>query len=196
MSYLFQSGKNLGWEEARLSVLPTLVDENKLPEVGMHTFHESWINGLAIAYVMEQSPGKGRYVTHDDLGAWDVDSEMLHAEALRNLRAHGGEQVLEGHRAPGYTLLLLANTDPFNAARLLLPELYAKLREHLGTTFYAAIPTRQFLLAFSTSNDQILEKVRLQVRSDFSQARDGLSPKMFLVTPDGVAGDPIEAETL
>jgi hypothetical protein len=88
--------------------------------------------------------------------------------------------------------------DRHNAARILLPELHRKLREHLGATFFAAIPTRGLLLAFSASDPDILARVRLQVAHDFHHAPShlALSPKLFLVTPDGIAGDPDEPEDL
>ena len=68
------------------------------------------------------------------------------------------------------------------------------LREHLGQTFFAAIPTQEFLLAFSTTNDEILSKVRQQIAADYSRAKNPISPKLFLVTPDGITGDPTERE--
>jgi hypothetical protein len=72
--------------------------------------------------------------------------------------------------------------------------LHRKLREHLGMTFYAALPSREFLLAFSTVREDVLVRVRQQIAADYSRAKEGLSQKIFLVTPDGIAGDSSEAE--
>ena len=128
--------------------------------------------------------------------AWKVPSDDLHEQAMHNLIVHSHEHIMEGRKSEGYTMLGLANADRHNATRILLPELHRKLREHLGTTFYAAMPTREVLLAFSISDDDVLTRVRREIADDFLRTPEGLSPKLFLVTPDGIAGDPANAEDL
>jgi hypothetical protein len=153
-----------------------------------------------------------RPITLEDLERWHITPEELHAQALQNLVMYSHEHTMQGQKGEGFTMLCLGGSaskaagggasptvpasaaDRHNAARVLLPELHRKLREHLGATFFAAIPTRDLLLAFSASDDAVLTRVREQVAADFTQAYLGLSPTLFLVTPDGIAGDPHDEE--
>ncbi len=65
---------------------------------------------------------------------------------------------------------------------------------NIWATFYAALPTRDILMAFSSSDDDVLSRIRQEIADDFARTPDGLSPKLFLVTPDGIAGDPADQE--
>jgi hypothetical protein len=149
-----------------------------------------------------------RPITVEDLDRWHISPEELHAQALQNLVMYSHEHTMQGQKGEGFTMLCLggnptpsgpstssgSSADRHNAARILLPELHHKLREHLGSTFFAAIPTRDLLLAFSASDELVLTRVREQVAADFTQSYQGLSPKLFLVTPDGITGDPHDEE--
>jgi hypothetical protein len=157
-----------------------------------------------------------RMITREDVARWNVSPEDLYEQALHNLVLYSHEHTMQGQKGDGLTLLCLGvggaipgvtpgpaaggggnaggGPDRHNAARVLLPELHRKLREHLGPTFFAAMPTRDLLLAFNTTDDDVLERVRQQVADDYARAAHGLSPKLFLVTPDGIAGDPHDEE--
>ena len=181
------------WESARTHVMPTLLTQPAIDSAASPMLTEEWINGLSIGYTLEDG-GTDRPITPADAKRWKVPLDDLHDQAMQNLISKSREQTMEGHKADGYTMLVLASPDKHNAARILLPELHHKLREHLGATFYAALPTREFLLAFSTARDDVLARVRHQINADYGRAKEGLSNKLFLVTPDGIAGDPDELE--
>jgi hypothetical protein len=188
------------WMRAREHVMPIFLTEKNLAEAGEAVVREEWINGLAIGYVLEEeSADQGeeparRVITQMDLTRWHKDSQELHGQALHNLVLRSREQIMEGRRADGLLMLRLAHPDRHNAARILLPELHQKLREHLGATFYAAMPAADILVAFNSSDAEILTHLRRDLEHDFRSAREPLSPKFFQVTPDGIAGDPIDAE--
>lgn len=146
-----------------------------------------------------------RPITLDDLERWNISLEELHNQALQNLIVNSHEHTMQGQKGDGFTMLCLGGNPPsnlpgdadrHNAARILLPELHRKLREHLGATFFAAIPTRDLLLAFSASDPAVFARVREQIAADFSHSLQGLSPKLFLITPDGITGDPHDEEDL
>ncbi len=181
------------WESARTHVMPTLLTQSAIDSSPSPLFTDEWINNLSIGYTLEDG-GTDRPITPDDVKRWNVQLEDLHDQAMQNLISRSREQTMEGHKADGYTMLVLASPDKHNAARILLPELHHKLREHLGPTFYAALPTREFLLAFATGRDDVLARVRHQINADYGRAKEGLSNKLFLVTPDGIAGDPDDME--
>ena len=163
--------------------------------------HEDWINGLAIGYVLEEGESierepAQRTIVHADLARWGIDEEELHEQAVQNLVLYSREHSMQGQRAEGFMMLRLANPDRHNAARILLPELHRKLREHLGTTFYAAMPARDILIAFSSADEEMLAHLRRDLEHDYRNAERPLSPKVFQVTPDGIAGDPLDAEDI
>ena len=130
-----------------------------------------------------------RPISLEDLDRWHISPEELHTQALQNLVLYSHEHTMQGQKGEGLTMLCLAAADRHNAARILLPDLHRKLKEHLGTTFYAAIPTRDTLLVFSADDPDILLQVRRQVQEDFRRAAVGLSGKLFVMTTDGIAGD-------
>jgi len=185
------------WAHARERIMPVFLTRAALNNASGRVVNEEWINGLYITYVLgddSASPTRERPITLDDIARWKVPADDLHEQAMHNLIVHSHEHIMEGRKSEGYTMLGLANADRHNATRILLPELHRKLREHLGTTFYAAMPTREVLLAFSITDEDVLGRVRREIADDFHRSSDGLSPKLFLVTPDGIAGDPADAE--
>jgi hypothetical protein len=182
------------WAGAAKRVLPVLLRDDRGDAA-----RQEWINGLSIGYVLEARSDNGdaseRLITGDDLARWKVDLDEVHERAIRNLVGFSHEHTMEGGKSAGYTMLCLSSADRHNAARVLLPELHRKLRVHLGNTFYAAIPTRQVLVAFSSDDEDVLSRVREEVAQDYSRAgSEGVSPRLFLVTPDGIAGDPAAAD--
>jgi hypothetical protein len=179
------------WAAARRHILPTFMPEHNVNHSNLQ--YESWVNDLAITYLLEDA-GDQRPVTTIDVKRWKIDPETLHQQALKNLIHRSHEHTMEVHKSEGYTMLLLVAPEKHNAVRILLPELHSILREHLGPTFFAAIPTHEFLLAFATQNEEILTKVRQQIAADHSRAKNPISPKLFLITPDGITGDPTEEE--
>jgi hypothetical protein len=180
------------WSEARQQVLPVLVPESRLHDYGEQIIQQPWVNGLSIIYMM---PEPERALTQAQCDRWKVDVDTLHEQSLHNLVARSQELTMEGGKADGYTMLAFAQPDPHNAARILLPDLHHKLREHLGMTFYVAIPNRSFLLAFATDDKDVLARVRQQIHSDHLKLPNPVSAKLFVMTADGVAGEDDDAES-
>jgi hypothetical protein len=178
------------WQEIRRNIYPVLLTELDA-EGAADVQREEWVNGLSVGYIVDDKNGS-RAVTTSDVKLWHADADSLHQQALRNLVGKSREQMMEMHNGEGYTMLLLSAPDRHNAARILLPEFHRVLREHLGATFYAAMPTREFLLAFATTDESVLKRVCRQIGADYSRAKRPLSAKLFVVTADGVAGDPRE----
>ena len=76
--------------------------------------------------------------------------------------------------------------DGYDASRVLLPTLHEKLREHLGSPFAAGIPNRDILLCFR-NDDETVGRLREQIAEDHRQMPHGVTDKLLLVTPDGIA---------
>jgi len=176
----------LRWSDIRTQVFPLLVPMAQVAAHGPDVIEQPWVNELSILYVVAEPH---HTLTQGECAQWHIDLETLHEQALHNLVGRSQELTMEGGRAPGYTMLAFAQPDPYNAMRILLPDLQRKLRQHLGNTFYVAIPNSAFLLAFATDQEDILSRVRQQIRLDFKRMASPISPKLFIMTSDGVAGE-------
>ncbi|HEY4328208.1 MAG TPA: hypothetical protein VGN88_00630 [Phycisphaerae bacterium] len=215
------------WRHASQRIMPVFLRPEVL-QAAAGIIHEEWINDLAIGYALEDSPPSApadaappagnpaaaletvqppkllepvpaqRVITYEDLKRWSITAEDLHEQAMHNLVLYSHEHMMHGRHEDGYTIMSLAHSDRHNAARILLPELHHKLREHLGTTFLAAMPTRETLFAFNIKDPEIIARMRKNLSQIFelSPPPHGISPKFFLVTPDGIAGDPADGPVL
>jgi uncharacterized protein YtpQ (UPF0354 family) len=83
-------------------------------------------------------------------------------------------------------LILFQTLDGYDASRVLLPTLNARLKEHLGSPFCAAIPNRDILLCFRNDPDSV-SRLRQQIADDFRTMPHQVTDKLLLVTPDGLA---------
>src|SRR6202042_2461750 len=84
------------------------------------------------------------------------------------------------------SLILFQTGDGYDASRLLLPTLHERLREHLGSPFAAAIPTRDLLLCFR-SDAETVKRVREQVADDYRRLPHQVTDRLLLVTADGIS---------
>jgi hypothetical protein len=134
-------------------------------------------------------------VTSDQMVRWGVTADDLEQVARENLADASHELELqvvsskEGGRA-----IVIAQQDGYDAARLLLEPLYAKLAPRLGGDFYVATPARDMFVALSTGPDPFVSRLAARVREDFKRLPYPISPEFFLVTRDGVAGTVKEME--
>ncbi|HVX86320.1 MAG TPA: hypothetical protein VH253_16165 [Phycisphaerae bacterium] len=182
------------WAAARDCLMPILLNPSDLHASPERLVSEQWINRLSVGYILENAGNPERPITAADSHHWGISLDTIHDHALANLVRRSRDQTMQGQKTDDYTMLVLAAPDRHNAARILLPEFYQRLRQHLGGTFYAAVPSRELLVAFSAARDDLRERLRKQIAHDFSAAQNALSDKLFLITPDGIAGDPDEAE--
>ena len=83
-------------------------------------------------------------------------------------------------------LLRATTRDSFTASRLLHPELYRLFSGPLGAPFLAAIPERDTLVLFSNRNS-LKRRIVKQVKKDHDQSAYPITPRLFLVTRDGIA---------
>ncbi len=179
----------LDWGDIRDSVLPFLVEADKVGRFGPDCASQEWVNNLYIVYAFRDDIAS-RGITHKEVDAWSLDPDELHEQALVNLVSRSRDLTMEGSRTQHYTMLAMVTPDPFNASRILLPDLHSKLREHLGPSFYVAIPSADFLLAFTTQDPTTIGRIRQQMAADYARVQAPISPRLFIMTPDGVAGDP------
>jgi uncharacterized protein YtpQ (UPF0354 family) len=180
------------WENLRSQVLPVLLPAALADRLDSDVVQEDWLAGMKIHF---EIPGGNVPIGHKDCRGWGIDAEELQERAMNNLLRATRNMQMNGGKYERYTLFNFTRTNAFNASRILLPILYRNLREHLGSTFYIAIPDRDVLLAFATQDDAVLDWMRNQVRLKYSHATHPLSDRLFLATPDGIAEVDCQAST-
>ena len=139
--------------------------------------------GIEIGVVADM-PTSYVYVRTEDLARWDMTAEALHERALYNLEKASEGIEMHGTDAPQRSLII-ATSDGYDAVRLLLPSLRTFAVARLGQPCLAAIPNRDFLILWSTSNSAAFsQRIREQVRSDVKAQPHALTSQIFVVTPD------------
>jgi hypothetical protein len=145
------------------------------------------VEGLAVTYVLDGDRTIA-YLPTEVLARWGKTIDDLNEIALENLTAHS--QAIQAHAAQdedgSVNLILFQTLDGFDSTRLILPTLYEKLRELLGSPFAAAIPNRDILLCFR-NDESTVERLKAQVAQDYRTMPHQVTDRLFLVTADGIA---------
>jgi hypothetical protein len=175
------------FDDVKERILPLLIS-HAAPEAHLASaVTEPLVADLHIAYVLD-SDRTIRYLQRANLARWHKTIEELHEVAIENLVARS--EALNAHAAQDeqgrINLILFQTMDGFDAARILLPTLHERLREHLGSPFAAAIPNRDILLCFR-DDEQTVERVSDQVAEDYRQMPHQVTSQILLITADGIA---------
>jgi len=173
------------YDELRPRILPLIVPESADPH---HlSVMQPLVDGLAVAYGIDNDRTIS-HITQKRMDKWNITLDELHEAALENLTLRS--QAINAHAAQdddgNMELILFQTMDGYDAARLLLPDLHGKLREHLGSPFSAAIPNRDILLCFRNT-EATVERLRPQIHNDYAQMPHQVTDRILLVTPDGIA---------
>jgi uncharacterized protein YtpQ (UPF0354 family) len=157
------------------------VRERNLPMLAYREF----LADLMIAYVIDEERSFA-YINEDHLERWNISVQDLHDQALANLRRRTDEQVKYTTVGEGEQRLFIFNSgDGYDATRLLLADVLAAWAREVPGHLVIGIPNRDFLIAFSDANSEILRGVAAQVQSDAAQREYGLTEQLFTLA-DGV----------
>lgn len=171
------------WDELEERVYPMIkpiamlaeVAERGLPQLAFRPF----LADLMICYVVDE-PESVAYVNEDHLKAWQVLETTLHNTALDNLRKKtlqpGMAQVIG---AGDQMLCIYATGDGYDAARILLGDVLAEWAALLPGRLVLGIPNRDFLIGFSDSDHEVLQRIALQVASDAQRLDYSLTDQLF-----------------
>jgi hypothetical protein len=119
-----------------------------------------------------------------------MDAQALHQVAIDNLCKLGWPKRLEGARQrDGGRVIIVVTGDGLASSRLLHPELHRLLAGPLGSPFRAGIPDRDTLVVYSDRRPSRQQTER-QLRKDYRTSGYPITPRPFLVTPDGIAPAP------
>lgn len=150
--------------------------------------HVPFVNDTVIVFVLDM-PHMTVSITMDQVIRWGITIEELDDLARENLDLYAPDldmQVIES--AEGGKAVIVAEQDGYDAARLLMGDLHAKLAGHLGPDFYVATPARDMFIALSCDPDTFVKRLCDRVSEDFTRLPYPITKDLFLVTQDGVAG--------
>jgi hypothetical protein len=122
-----------------------------------------------------------RYTTENDLVTWEVSKDEIYQTALQNLKAKSSDIEMSVIPEP-FGLVVINTMDSFDAARILLPALRKFFAEQIGSPFYFGIPNRDFLICFSsTAGEEMQRNIRNQIVNDNAERPYPLSRHIFMV---------------
>jgi uncharacterized protein YtpQ (UPF0354 family) len=176
------------WEEAQPRLLPLLKPRGYLDSdsASRHSLASEWLADVVICYAL-RSKDIFRFVTTADADRWQMDTQALHDVAIANLCRLAWPTKLEGARQrDGGRVIVIATSDGLSSSRLLHPDLHRLFSGPLGSPFRAGIPDRDTLVVYSDRH-LIRQRTERQLRKDHRTSSYPISPRPFLVTPDGIA---------
>jgi uncharacterized protein YtpQ (UPF0354 family) len=176
------------WEEAQPRLLPLLKPRGYLDSdsASRHSLASEWLADVVICYAL-RSKDIFRFVTTADADRWQMDTQALHDVAIANLCRLSWPTKLEGARQrDGGRVIVIATSDGLSSSRLLHPDLHRLFSGPLGSPFRAGIPDRDTLVVYSDRR-LIRQRTERQLRKDHRTSSYPISPRPFLVTPDGIA---------
>jgi uncharacterized protein YtpQ (UPF0354 family) len=151
------------------------VRERKLPMLAYREF----LADLMIAYVIDEERSFA-YINEDHLERWRVSIVDLHQQAIENLRRRTDDRVTYTTVGEGEQRLFIFNSgDGYDATRVLLADVLADWAREVPGRLVIGIPNRDFLIAFSDANSEVLRGVAAQVQSDAAQREYGLTEQLF-----------------
>ncbi|HLO40790.1 MAG TPA: DUF1444 family protein [Phycisphaerales bacterium] len=174
---------------ARSRIMPRIQPERIFEHLSREMVaHVPFVNDTVIVFVTDL-PQMTVSITTEQCMQWKLTPEELDLIARENLDQYSPELEIqfveskEGGRAA-----IVCEHDGYDAARLLLSDLHSRLATRLGGDFYVATPARDMFVAMSTGPETFLERLKDRVNQDFRRLPYPISPELFLVTRDGVAG--------
>ena len=176
------------WEDAQTRLLPLFKPRSYLnsDSASQYSLVNEWLADVVICYAL-RSNDIFRFVTTHDADRWQTDAQAVHQVAVANLCQLGWPTKLEGARQrDGGRLIIVATSDGLASSRLLHPDLHRLFSGPLGSPFRAGIPDRDTLIVYSDRH-RLRQRTERQLRKDHRTSGYPITPRPFLVTPDGIA---------
>jgi uncharacterized protein YtpQ (UPF0354 family) len=151
------------------------VRERSLPMLAYREF----LADLIVAYVIDEQRSVA-FINEDHLDRWGMGLHDLHERAIENLRQRTLQQVDYVTAGEGEQRIFIFNSgDGYDATRLLLTDVLAGWARELPGQLVIGIPNRDFLIAFSDTNPEILQGIAQQVQADAAAREYGVTDQLF-----------------
>ena len=180
---------DLPFDVAKAKIMPRVQPESIFEHLSRDLVaHVPFVNGTVIVFVIDL-PQMTVSLTTEQVRRWGIEMDDLDTIARNNLREYVPDlelQVIESKE--GGRAVIVAEQDGYDAARLLLTDLFETLAPQMGGNFYVATPARDMFIAMSPGPDVFLDRLIERIDEDYERLPYPISPDLFLVTMDGVAG--------
>ncbi len=160
--------------------LLSAVREGNLPLLAYRPF----LANLMITYVIDEQDSVA-YINEHHLACWQIDRQILHTQAMANLRQRTAQTAYTSVGEGAQRLFLFHSQDGYDAARLLLSDVLEMWATMLPDHMVVGIPNRDLLVAFSDSNRALFSRVARQIQLDRMSHRAGLTDQLFTLV-DGI----------
>jgi uncharacterized protein YtpQ (UPF0354 family) len=169
------------WHEAASRIVPRLVSERFLQSLPNEKTLYAERLGVDVYLALQlRYETRSRYLRGAELDCWAVPRAQAKHQALANLIALSRSVRVE---RPGDGIVRVRQGDGLDAARLLLPDLAARLaRVDETTNWLAAVPHRDALLLGGVN---AMDTLATQAADAFSRAPHPISAAVFALGPEG-----------
>ena len=174
-------------EQVKQRILPILSSEDE-PRSDERV-QMPWVGGLCVGYVVDEDDSY-RYVHQRMIAAWNLSPDDLHDLALQNLRRYSAAHPLEVTMVgddENPRLLMPVKPDAYNCSRVLDPDFHCQLRELFGPELIVGVPNRDFFVAATLKDPDLISQIRKRVDEDFSTMHHPLTRRLLVVSADGVS---------
>jgi hypothetical protein len=184
-----RSGPRDPWLQARRRVLPRLVGNALLAEVGRRAgqqplYSRPLASDVILVFLLSEQQRR-RYVDARELASWRQEPDRVMAAALDNLAARSGAARLLRVDAEQGTLIVARTEDGLDSSRVLLPGVRALLAAELGWPFAVAIPHRDALLACAVHDQASVSLLREHAAFEARRARSAITSELLRVDAGG-----------
>jgi uncharacterized protein YtpQ (UPF0354 family) len=174
---------------ARTRIMPRIQPESIFNHLTREQVaYVPFVNGTVVVFVMDL-PHMTVSITTEQMVRWGVTAEDLEDISRKNLDHYTPElsvQIVESKE--GGRAAIVSEQDGYDAARLLLTSLHRRLAPQLGGDFYVATPARDMFVAMKGDPEPFVRRLRSRVEQDYRRLPYPITPSLFYVTRDGVAG--------
>jgi hypothetical protein len=173
------------WEQVearlRLQLVPFTVAKHD--SLVVYPLHPT----VVIAVVVDAPEGFA-FIRHQDAARWGLAPDTLYAKAVEGLRL-GSADIKPQFTGRPNRCIALQTGDGYDAARLLIPDFRTFLGARLSRPFFAAIPNRGFLMAWSEDCEPAFHAyAQEKVMRSCAERPFPLTPDLFRVDEKGVRG--------
>lgn len=170
-------------------VLPRIYSRGDLQLLDLERIpHREFGNGTVVVLVRRLQMFTVT-VTRTDINCWGLSMEEVYDAAIQNLADYTGDMKVQFvDSKEGGKAAIMEHHDGFDAARLLLPDLHQRLAPTMKGDFLVGIPSRDTCWAISMTPPNFVERMKGLLARDSRNLPYPISPNLFVVTRDGVAG--------
>ncbi|NOK63499.1 MAG: DUF1444 family protein [Chloroflexi bacterium AL-N1] len=166
-------------------IFPMIKPMDLLSEVNARNLpmivYREFLAELIITYVIDER-GSVSYISENHLDRWDITTTELHDKAIENLRLRTYEQVDYATTGRNEQKLFIFNSgDGYDASRILLTDVLDDWAREMTGSLVIGIPNRDFLIAFSDTDGEIVRNLTNQIEADAVQRAYGLTSQLFIL---------------